>query len=58
VQDALKSDEKEEVTLKKERKVFAGRPITVRFIMRNPLATEILISKVHLVCRYKDDQNA
>lgn len=26
--------------------------------MRNPLATEILISKVQLVCNYKDDQNS
>ena len=27
-------------------------------MMRNPLATEILISKVQLVCNYKDDQNS
>ena len=51
-------EEKEEVTYKKERKVFAGRPIAVRVMMRNPLATEILISKVQLVCNYKDDQNS
>jgi hypothetical protein len=44
IQDALKASEKQEVTYKKERKVFCGRPITVRMIMRNPLATEMRIS--------------
>ena len=58
IYDALKAEEKEEVTYKKERKVFAGRPITVRVMMRNPLATEILISKVQLVCKYKDEQTS
>ncbi len=58
IYDALKAEEKEEVTYKKERKVFAGRPITMRVMMRNPLATEILISKVQLVCKYKDEQTS
>jgi hypothetical protein len=48
-------EEKYDVTQKKERKVFCGRPITVRMLMRNPLATEIKITKVRLVCSYVGD---
>jgi hypothetical protein len=56
IQDALKVEEKEEITHKKERKVYCGRPITVRMLMRNPLATEIKVGQVKLVCSYKGDE--
>lgn len=56
IQDALKIEEKEEITHKKERKVHCGRPITVRIMMRNPLATEIKVGQVKLVCSYKGDE--
>jgi hypothetical protein len=54
IYDAANEQEKAELTEKKERKVFSGQPITVRLMMRNPLLTEIQISKVRLVCSYKD----
>jgi hypothetical protein len=46
IQDAVSIDERVAITHKKERKVFQNRPITLRMLMRNPLATDVSISKV------------
>ena len=59
--DATCLKERTDTTFKKERKVFQDKPIRVRFLLRNPLLTDIAVSKLRLCCRFVDsppkDQN-
>ena len=56
IYDCPSKIKKKDLTLKKPRKIFAGEPITVRFIMRNPLMTEIYLSSIKIVCQYEDSE--
>ena len=49
IYDATTSKERVEIAKKKIRKVFCGRPIYVRFKLRNPLLTNVEISNLKLV---------
>ena len=47
--DAYTSHERTEIAKKKIRKVYQGRPISVRFRMRNPLLIDIEIQHLKIV---------
>lgn len=49
IYDAATSQERVEIAKKKIRKVYCGRPIYVRFKLRNPLLTNVEISSLTLV---------
>lgn len=54
IYDAQTKAKKKELTLKKVRKSYAGEPIIVKMLMKNPLLSDIYITKIKLVCRYVD----
>ena len=58
IYDATCLNERNETTHKRQRKVFKNQSIRVRFLLRNPLLTDISISNLRLCCRYiKPDQS-
>ena len=44
------------MTVKKVRKVFCDEPITLRFEMKNPLMTEVIMEGVRVVGRYEGSE--
>ena len=57
IYDATCLKERTDTTYKRQRKVFKDKPICVRFVLRNPLLTDIAISKLRLCCRYVNEEN-
>lgn len=56
VHDATCLKERCDTTHKKQRKVFKDTAIRVRFMLRNPLLTDISISNLRLCCRYAEEE--
>ena len=56
IYDATCQKERTDITYKKQRKVYKDKSIRVRFMIRNPLLTDISISNLRLSCRYIDKQ--
>ena len=57
IYDATSLGDRTDTTYKRQRKVFKDKAIRVRFLLRNPLLTDISISNLRLCCRYLDDPN-
>lgn len=58
IYDATCLRERTDTTFKKQRKVFKDKTIRVRFMLRNPLLTDISISNLRLCCRYLEDSDS
>lgn len=52
IYDATCLKDRIDTTHKRQRKVFKDKAIRVRFMLRNPLLTDISISNLRLCCRY------
>ena len=57
IYDATNQKERTDTTFKRQRKVFKDKAIRVRFMVRNPLLTDISISNLRLCCRYVDEDD-
>ena len=57
IYDATCLKDRTDTTHKRQRKVFKDMAIRVRFILRNPLLTDISISNLRLCCRYIKEEN-
>ena len=55
IYDANCLKERTDTTYKRQRKVYKDKAIRVRFMLRNPLLTDISISNLRLCCRYVKD---
>ena len=56
IYDCTTKARKRELALKNVRKVFAGEPITVKLLMRNPLMADVFINKIKITCRYEGSE--
>ena len=56
VYDATCLKDRNDTTCKRQRKVFADTEIRVRFMLRNPLLTDISVSNLQLRCRYINEE--
>jgi len=56
IYDATCLKERNDTTFKRQRKVFSDTEIRVRFLLRNPLLTDIAVSNLRLRCRYVKDK--
>ena len=56
IYDATCLKERTDTTHKRQRKVFKDTAIRVRFLLRNPLLTDISISNLRLCCRYVEEE--
>lgn len=57
IYDATCLKERTDTTYKRQRKVFKDTAIRIRFMLRNPLLTDISISNLRLCCRYIKEEN-
>lgn len=56
--DAANRFEKKTEALKKVRKVYAKEPIVVKVFVKNPLMTDVEISKIFLKCKFVPKEEA
>ena len=57
IYDATSQKDRMDTTYKRQRKVFKDKAIRVRFMLRNPLLTDINISNLRLCCRYLPEED-
>ena len=55
IYDATCLKDRTDTTYKRQRKVYKDKEIRVRFMLRNPLLTDISISNLRLCCRYVEE---
>ena len=55
IYDSTCLKDRTDTTYKRQRKVFKDKPIRVRFMLRNPLLTDITITNLRLCCRFLDE---
>ena len=55
IYDATCLKDRTDTTYKRQRKVYKDKEIRVRFMLRNPLLTDISISNLRLCCRYIEE---
>jgi len=58
IYDSTCLKDRNDATHKRMRKVYKDKAIRVRFMLRNPLLTDISISNLRLCCRYIKDEDA